>query len=49
MMMYVARDLNIKNILICNNYKLKQADLMYYNDELLKSFYNDINTRQLFN
>ena len=44
---YHGRRLNIKNILICNNCKLKQADLKT-NDELLKSFYNDINTRQLF-
>ena len=44
---YHGRRLNIKNILICNNCKLKQADLIP-DDELLKSFYNDINTRQLF-
>ena len=44
---YHGRRLNIKNILICNNCKLKQVDFIP-DDKSLKSFYNDINTRQLF-
>jgi len=44
---YHGRRLNIKKILICNNCKLKQADFIP-NDEKLKSFYNDINTKLLF-
>ena len=44
---YHGKRLHIKNILICNFCKLKQADHFPDNEEL-KSFYNNINTRQLF-
>lgn len=44
---YHGRRLNIKKILICNNCNLKQADFIP-NNEKLKSFYNDINTKLLF-
>tara|TARA_B100000989_G_scaffold298822_1_gene290221 strand:+ start:3252 stop:4211 length:960 start_codon:yes stop_codon:yes gene_type:complete len=45
---YHGRRLGIKYILICNNCKLKQSDNLP-NNEKLKSFYNNINTRLLFN
>ena len=44
---YHGRRLNIKKILICNFCKLKQADYLPDN-KILNSFYNNINTKQLF-
>ena len=44
---YHGRRLNIKNILICKVCKLKQADNLPSNEKL-KSFYNNINTKLLF-
>ena len=44
---YHGRRLNIKKILICNFCKLKQSDYLP-NNKKLQSFYNDINTRLLF-
>ena len=44
---YHGKRLNIKKTLICNFCKLKQVDHCPDNKEL-KLFYNNINTRQLF-
>ena len=44
---YHGRRLNIKKILICKICKLKQADNIPSNEKL-KSFYNNINTKLLF-
>jgi SAM-dependent methyltransferase len=44
---YHGRRIGIKKILICNFCKLKQTDKLPSNEKL-KSFYNNINTRRLF-
>ncbi len=44
---YYGKRLNIKNIVICKICKLKQADFIP-SDQILSHFYNDINTRMLF-